>query len=63
MSVEDYKVENDNFKFDIEEYDYAFPCCVCVHVTKLCSDEPCNTCGHNLTAEKPENLEWNAGRS
>lgn len=35
-----------NFKFDPNEHDFAFPCCICIHRHGAEDDEPCASCGH-----------------
>jgi len=50
MSLRDYLVPSDSFKWDEKDVFY-FPCCVCIYKTKKQTDEPCRTCDHNLCAE------------
>lgn len=52
MSLKDYEVKNDHFEepADSSEFDFYFPCCVCRHRHGKETDEPCNSCGHNMNA-------------
>lgn len=48
MGLEEYYVNRDKFEYDERFGTLSFPCCVCVYRTKLDSEDPCRTCGHNL---------------
>lgn len=50
MSILDYKVRSD--KFEPAQAMLLFPCLACIHANKASNSEPCNSCGHNLTATK-----------
>ncbi len=48
-----YVVANDNFVSD-DVGVFSFPCCACLYRHENVSDEPCNTCGHNVNSEPPK---------
>ena len=58
MSIQDYVVFSDHFeplKRGLSRFD--FPCCSCEHSRRSDSEEPCRSCGHNLSAVISEETE------
>ena len=53
MPLIDYVVASDRFKAEhASPLSFAFPCCCCAYRHRKVTDEPCRSCGHNMSMDK-----------